>query len=92
MLAVEVNVVRVKKLWPRALLGPFTRSVSLTPADVRAYQETTAATAIKDYQGVEVSFDQPLAGTPVTQRRQAAAAEADGDAEECSEDDGSGNR
>ncbi|WP_161964931.1 YihY/virulence factor BrkB family protein [Ornithinimicrobium cerasi] len=90
VLAVEVNVVRVKKLWPRALLGPFTRSVSLTPADVRAYQETTAATAIKDYQGVEVSFDQHLAGTPVTQRRQAAAAEAD--AEERSEDEGSGNR
>lgn len=65
VLGVEVNVVRVKRLWPRALLGPFTSSVPLTPADVRAYQESTAATAIKDYQGVEVSFDQRPGGLPL---------------------------
>lgn len=59
VLAVEVNVVRVKKLWPRALLGPFTNKVPLTPADVRTYRDTTAATVIKDYQEVEVRFDQP---------------------------------
>ncbi|GAA5161452.1 YihY/virulence factor BrkB family protein [Ornithinimicrobium tianjinense] len=60
VLAVEINVVRVKGLWPRALLGPFTQAVPLTPADVQAYQEATAATAIKPYQDVEVSFDQPV--------------------------------
>lgn len=60
VLAVEVNVVRVKRLWPRALLGPFTRSVPMTRADVQTYQEATAATAIKHYQGVEVTFDQPV--------------------------------
>lgn len=59
VLAVEVNVVRVKRLWPRALLAPFTSSVPLTPADVRTYSEATAATAIKDFQEVEVSFDLP---------------------------------
>ncbi|MGO0576286.1 YihY/virulence factor BrkB family protein [Ornithinimicrobium panacihumi] len=60
VLAVEINVVRVKRLWPRALLGPFTSSVPLTPADVRTYSEAAAATVIKDYQDVEVRFDQPV--------------------------------
>ena len=63
--SVEVNVVRVKKLWPRALLGPFTTSVPLTPADIRAYSDATASTAIKGYQGVDVTFVHPRAAPPV---------------------------
>jgi hypothetical protein len=63
--SVEVNVVRVKKLWPRALLGPFTTSVPLTPADIRAYSDATASTAIKGYQGVDVTFEHPRAAPPV---------------------------
>lgn len=63
VLSVQVNVVRVKRLWPRALLGPFGRSVPLTPADVRTYRDTTAATAIKDYQEVDVRFEQSVAAT-----------------------------
>lgn len=63
VLAVEVNVVLVKRLWPRALLGPFTSKVPLTEADVRTYRDATASTRIKDYQEVEVSFDHP-AGPP----------------------------
>lgn len=58
VLAVEINVVRVKRLWPRALLGPFTSSVPLTPADIQTYSEAAAATVIKDYQDVQVTFDQ----------------------------------
>ena len=58
VIGVEVNVVRVKKLWPRALLGPFTSSVALTPADVRTYQDATVSTRIKDFQDVAVTFDQ----------------------------------
>jgi membrane protein len=65
VLSVEVNVVRVKRLWPRALLGPFTTSVPLTEADVQSYRDATASTMIKDYQGVEVTFDHP-AGPPAT--------------------------
>ena len=61
VLAVEVNVVRVKRLWPRALLGPFTSSVPLTDADVQTYRDATTSTRIKDYQEVEVTFDQPVA-------------------------------
>lgn len=80
VLAVEVNVVRVKGLWPRALLGPFTASVPLTEADVQTYRDATASTMIKDYQGVEVTFDHP-AGPPPTleaRRRQEEEARAEG--------------
>ena len=35
--AVEVNVVGQRRLWPRALLTPFTDRVRLTSADERAY-------------------------------------------------------
>lgn len=58
--AVEVNVVLVKRLWPRALLGPFTTSVPLTEADRRTYREAAVSTQIKDYQDVAVTFDHPL--------------------------------
>lgn len=82
VLAVEVNVVRVKRLWPRALLGPFTTSVPLTEADVQAYRDATASTMIKDYQGVEVTFDHP-AGPPATlaARQSAGDEEPEGDEE-----------
>ena len=43
VLSVEINVVRTKHLFPRALLTPFTDNVDLTRADQRAY--TDAATA-----------------------------------------------
>lgn len=69
VLAVQVNVVQVKRLWPRALLGPFTSSVPLTRADVRTYSEAAAATVIKDYQDVEVTFDQPVAERISRERR-----------------------
>src|SRR3954465_1144958 len=36
ILGIEVNVVLVRRLWPRALLTPFTDSVDLTDADRRA--------------------------------------------------------
>ena len=65
--AVEVNVVLVKRLWPRALLGPFTTSVPLTEADLQTYREAAVSTRIKDYQDVEVTFDHPL-GPPRDRR------------------------
>lgn len=75
VLAVEVNVVRVKKLWPRALLGPFTTSVPLTEADVQTYRDATASTMIKDYQGVEVTFDHPAGPPPTLTRAERKAGE-----------------
>jgi hypothetical protein len=37
----------------------------LTPADIRAYSDATASTAIKGYQGVDVTFVHPRAAPPV---------------------------
>ena len=37
VLAAEINVVAQRRLWPRALLTPFTDDVRLTAADERAY-------------------------------------------------------
>ena len=78
VLAVEVNVVRVKKLWPRALLGPFTTSVPLTEADLRTYRDATASTMIKDYQGVEVTFDHPAGPPPTLSRGEREGGASDG--------------
>jgi membrane protein len=75
VLCVEVNVVRVDRLWPRALLTPFTDAVELTRGDERVYTRAARAQRTKGYERVEVRFDKrldedtspgvPLPGTPV---------------------------
>ena len=57
VLGAELNVVREKKLYPRALLTPFTDDVELTPADRRAYRSYARARRHKGFERVEVSFD-----------------------------------
>ena len=56
MLGVELNVVLGKHLWPRALLTPFTDSVSLTDADRRADRGYAAAQRHKGFETVSVVF------------------------------------
>jgi membrane protein len=56
MLCVEINVVRVKHLYPRALLTPFTDDVDLTRGDARAYTDAATAQRAKGFQSVDVSF------------------------------------
>jgi uncharacterized BrkB/YihY/UPF0761 family membrane protein len=56
MLGVEINVVRFKRLYPRALLTPFTDNVELTEADRRAYADYAKAQRHKGFQQVRVSF------------------------------------
>lgn len=56
ILCVEINVVRVEKLHPRALLTPFTDDVDLTPGDEEAYSAQAEAQRAKGFQEVEVSF------------------------------------
>ncbi len=58
MLGVEVNVVRKERLWPRALLTPFTDRVVLTPADEQAYSRQSAAQRLKGFQRIDVFFDE----------------------------------
>ncbi len=56
VLGVEVSVVRKERLYPRALLTPFTDAVDLTEADRRAYANYAKATRHKGFQKIEVSF------------------------------------
>ncbi len=48
VLSIEVNVVIVRHLWPRALLTPFTDAVDLTDADRRAYASYALMNRHKD--------------------------------------------
>jgi YihY family inner membrane protein len=59
VLCVEINVVHVDRLWPRALLTPFTDSVDLTPGDRRSYTGLAKAQRQKGFETVHVTFDQP---------------------------------
>ena len=52
----EVNVVLARRLYPRALLTPFTDDVDLTDADRRAYSDYAKAQRYKGFQRVRVSF------------------------------------
>jgi uncharacterized BrkB/YihY/UPF0761 family membrane protein len=56
VLCVEINVVRVKHLYPRSLLTPFTDDVDLTHGDARAYTDAAMAQRAKGFQSVDVSF------------------------------------
>ena len=55
--SVEINVVRTKRLYPRALLTPFTDNVDLTGADQRAYTDAATAQRHKGFESVDVTFD-----------------------------------
>ncbi|MGO1165112.1 MAG: YhjD/YihY/BrkB family envelope integrity protein, partial [Janibacter sp.] len=57
MLCVEVNVVLKERLWPRALLSPFTDQVVLTAADERAYARHAEAQRLKGFQRIDVFFE-----------------------------------
>ena len=56
VLGVETNVVLHRRLWPRALLTPFTDSVALTDADRRAYTGYARAQRHKGFEQVDVTF------------------------------------
>lgn len=75
VLCVEADVVRVRKLYPRALLTPFTDSVELTEGDERAYTRIAQAQRHKGFERVRVEFDE----SPLERRRSGTAAEAGGE-------------
>lgn len=57
VLGIEVNVVLARRLWPRALLTPFTDSVDLTDADRRAYAMYAQMQRHKGFETVAVRFE-----------------------------------
>jgi uncharacterized BrkB/YihY/UPF0761 family membrane protein len=56
LLCVEANVVRVERLYPRALLTPFTDDVELTRGDRDAYTGQAEAQRAKGFQHIAVTF------------------------------------
>jgi membrane protein len=56
VLCVELNVVRVEGLHPRALLTPFTDDVSLTRGDRRTYAGQAKTQRMKSFEDVDVQF------------------------------------
>ena len=59
VLGIELNVVIARRLWPRALLTPFTDSVDLTTADRKAYSSYARAQRHKGFEEVTVTFATP---------------------------------
>jgi YihY family inner membrane protein len=56
VMCAELNVVHVDRLYPRALLTPFTDDVELTSADRRTYARKAKAEQVKGFQHVAVTF------------------------------------
>ena len=56
VMSAELNAVRARKLWPRALLTPFTDNVDLTEGDRRAYTTYAMAQQSKGFERVSVEF------------------------------------
>ncbi len=69
VLGIELNVVIARRLWPRALMTPFTDSVELTPADRKAYTSYAIAQRHKGFEEVTVTFDQPESDDGGSQRK-----------------------
>lgn len=57
VIGTEINVVRTKRLYPRALLTPFTDNVDLTDADRRAYHDAVSSQQFKGFQSVTVDYE-----------------------------------
>ncbi|MGF7239570.1 MAG: YihY/virulence factor BrkB family protein [Frankia sp.] len=57
VVCVEINVVKVDHLHPRALLTPFTDNVELTAGDERTYTGQAEAQRSKGFQNIDVSYD-----------------------------------
>jgi YihY family inner membrane protein len=57
VLGLEINVVLQRKLYPRALLTPFTDNVSPTEADLKAYTGYAKSQRHKGFQSIESTFE-----------------------------------
>lgn len=72
VLCAEMNVVLARRLWPRALLTPFTDNVDLTAADEHAYASYAEAQRHKGFERIDVTFrDRPARRRPRRRRPRA---------------------
>lgn len=59
VLAAELNAVLARRLWPRALLTPFTDDTDLTHADRRSYESYAGAQQYRRDETIDVDFPPP---------------------------------
>ena len=59
----EINVVLRRRLYPRALLTPFTDNVSLTEADLKAYTRYAKSQRHKGFQSIESTLREAAEGS-----------------------------
>lgn len=83
VIAMEINPVLDRKLYPRALMTIFTDNVHLTEGDERAYRLLAQAQRQKGFEVITVTFDNPLDDDRDTEK--------DGTAEDGTEADGGGD-
>lgn len=57
VMCAELNVVRARRLYPRALLTPLTDAVELTDGDQRVYRDLARAQRHKGFEQIDVKFD-----------------------------------
>nr|WP_269328361.1 YhjD/YihY/BrkB family envelope integrity protein [Kineosporia mesophila] len=76
LICAEANVVRVRHLYPRTLLTPFTDDVDLTEADQRAYRSYARAQRTKDFEWVDVGFENDGQNATARRRRRLARSQA----------------
>lgn len=69
VLGLEINVVLRRRLYPRALLTPFTDRVSLTTADIKAYTAYAKAQRHKGFQSIEARFEKGAAGKGADEKK-----------------------
>jgi membrane protein len=74
VVAAEINVVRARQFYPRALLTPFTDRVDLTEGDRRAYAAYAQGQRYKGFEVIDVRFDEDDHQQP--QRPERAQADA----------------
>ena len=79
LICAEINVVAAYRLYPRALLTPFTDNVELTDADVRAYAAQARTMRTKMYEFIDVRFEHPDAAQSAHIRGIPPPAKADPD-------------
>lgn len=58
VMCAQINVVRVERLYPRALLTVFTDDVELTQADRRTYARKARAEQAKGFETIRVSYEE----------------------------------
>jgi uncharacterized BrkB/YihY/UPF0761 family membrane protein len=79
ILCVEIDVVRVNHLYPRALMTLFVDDVDLTKGDERVYTDAAMAQKAKGFQEVDVRFEDNVARDDATDDATDDAAEGASD-------------